>query len=87
MSQCPHVPGGGGVLDDGLDLSTVVAEPNVVAAIFLHGDGPLEWTVTHGQLNVVGGGFLDALGGLVCTVACYNLPIDLWVRECKIKQH
>ena len=37
----------------------------MVAAVLLHGDGPLEGTVTDGQFDVVGCGLLDAFGSLV----------------------
>ena len=60
-----HSPGSRGVLHDGLDLPTVVAEPNVVTAILLHGDGTLKGTVTHSKRDLFSWGFLDELGSLV----------------------
>ena len=77
FSLSQHIPSSRRVLDNGLDFSIVVAEADVVCAVLLHGDGPLEWPITNGQLDVVGSRLLDALGGLVRAVACNNLSIDL----------
>ena len=60
-----YIPGRGRVLDDGLDLSVVVAEPDMVGTVLLHGDCPLEWTVTQSERDACGGGLLDGLTGLV----------------------
>ena len=60
-----YIPGGRRVLHNGLDLSIVVTEADMIAAVLLHGDGPLKGTVTDGQFDVVGSGLLDALGSLV----------------------
>ena len=42
-------PGGRCVLNDGLDLSVVEAEADMVAAVLLHDDGALEGTLANGQ--------------------------------------
>ena len=79
-----HVPGSRGVLNDGLDLATVIAEADVVGTILLHGDGALKRSVPNSQSDAITRGLLDGLANLVCCVACHNLTIDLQ-RERKVE--
>ena len=72
-----HIPGSRGVLDNGLNLSIVVAEANVVGAVLLHGDGSLKGSISHSERDASGRGLLDDLTGLVIGVACYHLSVDL----------
>ena len=49
----------------------------MVGAVFLHGDGSLERSVTKCQCDSLSGSLLDGLAGFVVAVACDYLTIDL----------
>ena len=70
-------PGSRGVADEVLGESSVEGEPDPVGAVLLQRDGALKGTVAHGQGDVVGGGLLDDLGGLVSAQACHHLSVYL----------
>ena len=49
----------------------------MIGAVFLHGDGSLERTVTNGEGHASSRRLLDGFAGFVARVACNDLPFNL----------